>query len=729
EVSGHSFDGMSGKHIGCKDFWNFKWFDVSGYKWHDLDGDSDPVVAGEGLPGWTIYLFKGSPSTCPENAYASTTTDSTGYYEFTIKEPGTYFIRELLQMNWTMTFPSLQIGSETEDIVSASGYDGIIAVSSMDNIIALDFGNFEWFTVSGHKWHDLNGDGVWQVGDEPPLNCWIIYLFDHDPSVDPEEAIAWTYTACKDGYYEFLIKEAGNYYIREEIQSGWTKITPGVMEIGDATIPIVSEEGYEFTVDDLVAYPALLTNNDFGNFKWFTITGHKYLDYDGTQPIDLGLGDWEIQLYRNTELYLSTMTSSEASTIGYYEFIVKTPGVYEIKEVLKDKWTQTAPVLIYSPGDGTTPSVLGYYLGLVTSGVDIAEKDFWNFQWLSISGYKYLDYDGTKPDDTPLDNWMIELYQTGQALSYDSMLTLQDGSYTFTVKYPGCYQIKEVLKDKWTETAPILTYSPGDGSTPSVLGYDLGLVTSGVDISGKNFWNFQWLTISGHKYLDYNGNQPTDVALDNWRIELYRTGQVQPYDWMLTLLDGFYTFTVKDPGSYQIKEVLKDKWTETSPQECVSPGDGTTPSVLGYDLSLVTSGLDISGKNFWNFRWYTITGHKYEDFDGSLPTDHPLGGWAIELRKSGEFYAGTTTAEDGSYIFIIKHPGSYSISEYLQAEWTNTYPSELDYASGSGDWIQGYTFFTMMNHEISLDESPDFWNFEWFKMSQVRGLGWYTVFR
>ena len=39
----------------------------------------------------------------------------------------------------------------------------------------LNFANVELSEISGIKWHDLDGDGVFDVG-EPPLPGWSIYL-------------------------------------------------------------------------------------------------------------------------------------------------------------------------------------------------------------------------------------------------------------------------------------------------------------------------------------------------------------------------------------------------------------------------------------------------------------------------------------------------------------------------------------------------------------------------
>jgi hypothetical protein len=77
-----------------KDFENFKWLTISGTK--------TETGTGAKLSGWTFNLYQGSSTT----AYATATTDANGAYSFTVKDPGTYSINEVLPTGWTLTGPS-----------------------------------------------------------------------------------------------------------------------------------------------------------------------------------------------------------------------------------------------------------------------------------------------------------------------------------------------------------------------------------------------------------------------------------------------------------------------------------------------------------------------------------------------------------------------------------------------------------------------------------------------
>ena len=295
----------------------------------------------------------------------------------------------------------------------------------------------------GYKWEDVNGDGIWDPGEEVMVG-WPVYLKDTENNI-----LATEYTNAS-GYYLFENLALGDYIVEEDLPSGWTCTYPG------------PSGSYSFTVtsgfEDL--------DNNFGNFQWFTISGYKYLDWDDTHSSMLyPLEGWTINLYKYNDITAdwNFVTSDLTDGGGFYSFEVEQPGTYRIMEELKDRWTQTYPHLCYSPDDGSDVTVNGYEIGPVTSGASYTDKNFWNFQWLTISGYKYEDIDGTHTSTAyPLDGWTISLFRN--LVPYYSVLT-GDGStwslgyYEFLVTDPGTYQICEDLQSGWIETYPPIPHS------------------------------------------------------------------------------------------------------------------------------------------------------------------------------------------------------------------------------------------------------------------------------
>jgi hypothetical protein len=79
----------------------------------------------------------------------------------------------------------------------------------------------------------------------------------------------------------------------------------------------------------------------------------------------------------------------------------------------------------------------------------------------------------------------------------------------------------------------------------------------------------------------------------------------------------------------------------------------------------------------------SIAGMKFNDLDGDGIRDvgEPgLAGWTIELTDaSGIPVATTTTDANGKYLFTLLPDGTYTVSEVLQAGWTQTVPTSGTY--------------------------------------------------
>lgn len=75
-------------------------------------------------------------------------------------------------------------------------------------------------SVFGHKYHDLNQDGVFDDGFDFPLEGWKIFL------LDANDVIASTTVTDASGFYIFRGVPFGVYTIKEESRDGWTHVTP-----------------------------------------------------------------------------------------------------------------------------------------------------------------------------------------------------------------------------------------------------------------------------------------------------------------------------------------------------------------------------------------------------------------------------------------------------------------------------------------------------------------------
>ncbi|MCX8182722.1 MAG: hypothetical protein N3D12_06340 [Candidatus Methanomethyliaceae archaeon] len=75
---------------------------ISGYKWNDTNGNGVWDQGEPALPEWTIQILDAATN----SLITTTTTDGSGYYNFTGLMAGTYNVGEILQNVWKQTCPS-----------------------------------------------------------------------------------------------------------------------------------------------------------------------------------------------------------------------------------------------------------------------------------------------------------------------------------------------------------------------------------------------------------------------------------------------------------------------------------------------------------------------------------------------------------------------------------------------------------------------------------------------
>ena len=135
--------------------------------------------------------------------------------------------------------------------------------------------------IVGQKFEDSDGDGVKDAG-EPGLVGWTVYLYldDGDASYEPgtDDALVDTQTTDAQGNYYFTgLTDGQRYWVAEESQSGWVQTTPAT-EYREVNFTIAGKP---------------FEDEDFGNFQYAVISGHKY-DQD-SHPLE----GWTIYIDAN----------------------------------------------------------------------------------------------------------------------------------------------------------------------------------------------------------------------------------------------------------------------------------------------------------------------------------------------------------------------------------------------------------------------------------------------
>ncbi len=314
---------------------------------------------------------------------------------------------------------------------------------------------------------------------------------------------------------------------------------------------------------------------------------------------------------------------------------------------------------------------------------------------MNISGLVYEDKNGNGQVDSgePLSGWTVQITKPDQ--SQVSVLTREDGSYSFEALDAGSYTVSEVLPTGWAAESP-------EGGSHSATLQD-------SDIQDLDFVNkLVQFSISGRKYNDLNGNGAFDgePGMEGWTIELSQGGSV--ISTTTTEKDGSYSFAELSPGSYTVSEVEQAGWTRTAPTEG------------SYTVELVDG--DATDRNFGNHGSFAISGTTFLDSNGNRVRDEGEAGQAgvaIQLSSEGSVINATTTLEDGSYSFRNLAPGTYSISQVAvegmsqvapEGPWTveieNADITGRDFANRGGLSISGQKYYDINGNGLQEEDEP-----------------------
>jgi hypothetical protein len=295
------------------------------------------------------------------------------------------------------------------------------------------------------------------------------------------------------------------------------------------------------------------------------ITGAKYEDLNGDGDRNLGepgLPNWTIHLRYNGQTVATTQTGGD----GTYNFALDAngsgpgrfgAGSYSLVEDQQSGWAASE-----APAD--------VFVDFGVGGATYDQKDFGNYRPAGIAGRKVedMDADGVNGDDPGLSGWGITL--TGIGRPGAQTTTSADGAYVFGGLRPGTYSVSEVQQAGWTQSAPA-----GGSYTRTV--------SSGETVSGLDFGNYRFASISGRKFNDrsVDGTGTGDPGLPDWTIN--RSGGAS----RVTGADGSYRFDELVPGTYRLEELIKTGWRQT------------TPSTGSHEVR-VRSGDDRTGVEFGN---------------------------------------------------------------------------------------------------------------------------------
>lgn len=580
----------------------------------DVDGNAVEDGVDFGLAGLLVTI------TGPSHPTGATTNTAgggnVGFYEFTNLLPGSYDV--------TVDTTGLSPTSYATTAGSNGGDTQTHVLVSETDVDSADFGYVIPAAIGDLVWHDLDADGVFDVGEPPFVGVTV--------TIDaPSLGTPLTRTTDANGYYLFSNLDADTYDVTVSLATG------------DLPVGYDSSTGGA-TQTITVAADQSIDTGDFGFYTPGTIGDVVFNDLNGDGDQDVGEpGIENVTVTLDNGSTVVTVNTGSGATAGEYDFTNVEPGSYTVSVN-----TSGFPA-------GTVTSLDGSAAIVLESTDDFDDADFGYVYPATFGDFVFHDLNnsGTFDAGEPGING-VELTLTNPALAVPLTDTTQNGGqYLFADLEPGTYTV--TLN---TATLPA-GYIVSTGSTT-----DTAVVSSGTAYLDGDFGARTTADIGDFVFHDLDADGTFDSgepALSGVEVTLTGGNLAAPLT-DITDGSGNYLFADLDPGSYTVTVT-----TATVPAGyLVTAGNDTRSTTLVSDSDDLS--LDFgyaTTASIGDYVWDDLNGDGLQNDGlasvvGIESVDVTISGTSAGASHAGGFTQQTDA--DGGYLFDNLAPGTYEVS-------------------------------------------------------------------
>jgi uncharacterized repeat protein (TIGR01451 family) len=615
-----------------------------------LDRNANGIQNSEpGISGVTVNLLDSS-----FNQVATTTTNGSGIYSFTINHADTYHV-EFVKPTGYFPSPKDVVGTEAtdSDADTANGRTDAIVVAYGAAITTVDAGFYQQVSLGNRVWHDSDADGV-QDAAELGIPGVTVELLNSSLVV-----IATT-TTDASGLYSFTGLTPGDYSV-QITPPAWVGYLPSPVQTADpdnnsntdsniASTPVTgtfrsgvitlssrqepTTDGDSDTNTNLSLDLGIVLPGSVGNRVW--------LDEDSNGRQDAGepgLANVTMELRSSTGTLIAT-TTTDAN--GGYLFSGIAPGAYFVKVLATSLANGLSQTTTYSTtatdfGNQNQSPANGYSVH-VTSGGENLTADF-GYNWSptgdvtggtntgAIGDRVWIDHDGNGIQDAGeigVSGVAVTLYSLGpdgllwtvDDVTTATTATDASGNYIFDNLAAGAYAVEitasgaashDILNSSSYNqtgdpdhfaanlaTAPAGTAGDHRSSRPIILGPGDTFINAdfGYQPTGSTLH-----TIGDTVWLDLNRdgilNAPSETGIQGVVIGLKNAGG-EFIATTTTNTNGQYLFTDLPDGNYTVVVIDSENVLAGLSQTY----DADTPTSLDGQSALTLSGSDNLDQDF-----------------------------------------------------------------------------------------------------------------------------------
>ena len=550
-------------------------------------------------------------------------------------------------------------------------------------------------TISGNVFHDENIDCVHDADSgEEGIEGVTITLQQINEQTGEYEDVATT-TTDANGRYEFgqdLNLQPGTFRLIETQPEGYLNVG----EVAGSNGGVTSENVIaDINIPD---GGTAATDYNFKEVRPASLEGNVFHDENDDGVFDAneeGIANVLIQVTRvsakdgvtNDVFADSEPIFVRTDANGHYQVDALPPGIYEIVEI-NESGAEVDPLAAFIDGRDSVGNVNGTTVGsrsndrftevVLCPDDHGVEYNFGEVTPAELRGTVYHDLNNNgviESGEDRLGGVVIELFDKQGNLVAETQ-TDANGDYVFGNLRAGDYVIRESQPAVFTDGIDTLGEVNGVTSGEHT-GNDEFCVTLEAGDLGTNYDFGELLpsSISGSVILDVNGDGVHSLADGDTPIEgveiqlLDESGNL--LDSTLTDENGDYRFDNLDPGTYSVRQVQPEGFTDGV--DLIGQVDGETRGVLATNdvFSAITleSGDQAVDYDFCELHTASISGSVIVDVNGDgvhslADGDTPIEGVEIVLLdESGNELARTLTDGNGDYTFDNLAAGTYSVAE------------------------------------------------------------------
>jgi protocatechuate 3,4-dioxygenase beta subunit len=686
---------------------------IGDFVWEDRNGNGQQDAGESGISGVTVQLLDQN-----NNVIRTTTTSSTGAYEFDNLPPGTYFVRVTPPSGYSSTTPNSGNDNTDSDINSGTNTTGAINLGAGETNLTIDAGLLRSASLGDFVFEDRNGNGVQDAG-EPGISGVTVSLEDAsgNPARDINNNIITATTTGTNGQYQFTNLKSGiEYVVKFNTPSGYqpTSTDRGGDDTRDSDANVTTGKASGVTLESGQNNPTI----DAGYYRLASIGDFVWDDTNGNGRQDAGepgVSGLTVTLTGTSGDGMPVSQTTTTGPDGSYSFTGLKPGTYTVT------FTKPAGTAYTGQDTGTddkdsdaSPTTGSTTAITLISGQNNTTIDAGVLRPASLGDYVFEDRNGNGVQDVGepgISGVTVSLEDASGNPARDinnniitATTTGTNGQYQFTNLKPGVvYVVKFNTPSGYQPTS---ADRGGDDTKDSDANITTGKA-SGVTLTGGqnnptiDAGYYRPATIGDFVWEDKNGNGVQDSGEPGIAgVTVTLTGikgdgtPIAPIT-VTTGTTGSYQFTNLAPGTYTVTFTKPANTVTTTPDQggddtkdsdaSITTGASAPVTVQSGETNNTIDAGYLKSASLGDFVWEDRNANGVQDAGEpgiagvTVRLEDAAGNQARDINNA--LVANATTGTNGQYQFTNLRPGVVYVVNFIAPNGFTTTTKD----SGSDD--------------------------------------------